>query len=152
MDVDQPNTENVIAVLACLESCRAYEAWKQSFATKIERNDALYVYGDFELVQDATASLSFVSLRRIDEFLSDRKKRLSTDLRYYDFKIKKLDILCENNSVLTDRERQLVNIFEAHLTSFGQADVDDLTTLFSALERTIDIRSRLKIELARLLE
>ncbi len=152
MIVDHPNTENVIAVLACLESCRAYEAWMQSFSTKIEDNDELYVHGDFELVQDATASLSFVSLRRIDEFLSDRKKRLSTDLRYYDFKVKKLDILCDDNSVLTDRERQLVNIFEAHLTSFGQADVDELTELFSALKRTIGIRSRLKAELEKLLK
>lgn len=130
MEFEPPNTEKLIAVLACLESCRAYEVWRQSFAGKIERDDALYVYG---------------------EFLSDGKKRFATDLRYYDFEINKLEVLCGKESVLTHRERRLVNLFEAHLTSFGQTNADELAVLFAALKRTVDIRSRLKTELTKLI-
>jgi hypothetical protein len=73
--------EYLIPVLASVESCRANEYWRKTFG-QIEGEDALYVYGEFEIIGDATMLFSLISLRKIDEFLSDGKKRLPSDIRY----------------------------------------------------------------------
>lgn len=142
--------EQLISVLACVRACDAYDLWKKMFG-RFEGDKDVYVYGDYETVADATLSHSLISLRSVDDFLSDGKKTFTTDLRYYDFSINRSVVLGGETGVLSIDERAAINVHEAHLTSFAQIDADDLMDLHEALERTKNLRSRLEHELLVLL-
>ncbi len=143
--------EYLIPVLASVESCRANEYWRKTYG-QIEGEDALYVYGEYEIIGDATMLFSLISLRKIDEFLSDGKTRLPSDIRYSDYGICREAVLLDSNSIISQGVRKKINKHIAHFTDLGDPDVEDWGEFYQALEMAKPALKRLEEVIRRLLK
>lgn len=143
--------EILVPVLASVESCHAYEFWRKTYG-QTDGSDALYVYGEYETINDATILFSLISLRKIDDFLSDTKKMKPKDIRYSDFGICRETVLLERESIISQDVRNKINKCIAHLTDLGDPSVDDWEGLEQALEMAKPTLNRLKEVIRRLLK
>jgi len=135
--------ELLIPVLASVQSCRTHEFWRKA-CSQIKYNDTQYVYGEYETIGDATMLFSLISLRKIDDFLSDEKKKRNTDVRYNDFGIGRKAVLLDAESIISHDVRSKINKCIAHFTDFGDPSVEDLEEFDQALEAAEPALGRLE--------
>ena len=155
MSNDEPDMalgEYLIPVLADVQSCRAYKFWRKTFGHIGDGQNALYVGGEFETIADATILFSLISLRKIDEFLSNDRKRKSTDIHYSEFEICRDEILMDREDVLPKDVRQSINQTIAHFTDLGQPSAEDWEKFEHVLEAAEPTLKRLELVIECLLE
>jgi len=152
-DVDELDAlaEILIPVLASIKSCRANEFWRKTYGN-VEGNGTVYVCGEYEIISDATMLFSLISLRKIDEFLSNAKKKKTTDIRYSDFGICREDVLLDSKSIVSQDVRNSINTSVAHFTDFGDPSVEDWEEFGRALKMSKAPLKRLEEIIEKLLK
>lgn len=112
-------------------------------------------YGGPELITDATRFFSYVSLRKIDDFLRLRRSK-PDDLHWTDYGVDRSLVLAHRSALLTSEQRALINKAVAHLTRFGHLEVKELEIIDDALASAkpclTELRSQLEARLSGLLE
>jgi hypothetical protein len=124
--------------------------WCDDFAQYVDSEDMMSgLDRALELVSDATRLQSFLALRKLDEFLSGKKRR-DDDLIVADFGIGKATVLGDlGDNFLSADERESINKSVAHLTEKLTLDPDSEVELEAILKRSTPVMSRLVSELRK---
>jgi hypothetical protein len=144
-------TGRIWTICGCIDHCFAFAMWCDDFAQYVDPDDLMAgLDRAFELVSDATRLQSFLALRKLDEFLSG-KKRKDDDLVIADFGIDKATVLGNlGNDFLSAEERESINKGVAHLIEKLSLDPDGEVELENILKRSTPVMSRLVSELRKI--
>src|SRR2546430_9973095 len=78
--VMQQQSAQVATVCECIDECFAYALWCDDFARDVDEEDMIAgLDRGHQVVSDATRLHSFLALRKLDDFLGDKKSK-SDDL------------------------------------------------------------------------
>lgn len=143
MPIDQ-RAAQIGTVCEYIDQCFSFTIWCDDFAQHVDPEDILCgLDRGFELMSDATLLYSFISLRRLDDFLKTNRRNRD-DLIANDLGID-LQSVFDNqpNDLLTNDERTKVNKQVAHLSDKLSLEGDEEVTLSDILLRSEPIISRL---------
>ena len=139
----------VMTVCKCIDDCFAFALWCDDFAPYVDPDDMIAgLDRGFDVVSDATRLHSFVALRKLDDFLSDKKSK-PTDLVVSTLGINKTGVLDAGTTFLTPDERTDINTGVAHLTERLALEDESELDLQDILKRSMPIFSRLVSELRK---
>ncbi|GMG82567.1 hypothetical protein LNKW23_17800 [Paralimibaculum aggregatum] len=138
----------IATVCECIDHCFAFEVWCRDFAQHEDPDEMVIGLGrGHELVSDATLLLSFLALRRVDEFLRGKRSN-ADDLIASDIGIDPANVICPKmGSFLTKAERTNINKGAAHLTQWLMLDADSEVDLAEIVIRSVPTFTRLTAEL-----
>lgn len=124
--------------------CFAFSAWCEDFAQFVDPEDMqASLDRGADLMSDATRLMSFLELRKLDDFLRPTKANKS-DLIASDIGIDAASVLGDaGETLVTPEERDKINKAVTHLTEHLTLDPDGKIDLQMILERSMPILSRL---------
>ena len=128
----------IATVCECIDQCFAYEIWCEDFAWNVEPEELIGgLDRGHQLVSDATRLLSFLALRKVDDFLRHKVSR-PDDLIASSIGIDTQTILkIAGGYFLTPRERTGISKKVAHLTDRLALDADDDIDLYEITRRLV---------------
>jgi hypothetical protein len=134
----------IATICECIDHCFAFTMWCEDFAKFLDEEDI--VAGQdrgAELMADATRLMSFVALRKLDDFLRGAKSK-PDDLVAADFGIDVPGVLAGvGETFLIGNEREKINKGVAHLTENLTLEADSEADLQEILTRSISAFTRL---------
>lgn len=139
----------ILTVCECIDQCFAYALWCDDFAKQPEPEDMIWgLDRGFEVVSGATRLLSFLALRKLDDFLADAKGK--DDLVSMSLGIDPQSVLADvGERLLPAEKRTEINKQVAHLTDRLTLDADSEVDLDALLKRSIPVFSRLTTALRK---
>ena len=145
-------SEILSSVIAAIDDCSAFRMWQEVWP-RLAGGHGL-PYGGPELIADAARFYSYLSLRKIDDFLRLRRSK-PDDLHWTDYGVDRSLVLAHRSTLLTSEQRVLINKAVAHLTKFGHLEVEELDMIADALASAkpclTELRSQLQARLDGLL-
>lgn len=140
----------IFTVSECIDHCFASEMWCSDFAQNVDPdNMVMGLDRAFDLVSDATRLLSFLALRKLDEFFKAKKSK-PDDLIASELGISTDVVLGgAEKTFLTLTERDDINKGAAHLTERLTLDIDSEFDLQYLVERSMPAFERLSSELRK---
>lgn len=141
----------IATVCECIDHCFAFTMWCDDFARYLDPEDMFNGQERAEeVVSDAARLHSFLALRKLDEFLSEKKAK-SDDLIADDLGID-LPTVLENAEAkfLTTDERNDINKGVAHLTERLTLDPNSEVDLHRVITRSLPAMSRLLSQLRKI--
>lgn len=146
----EERSARIATICGCIDHCFAFEIFCADFARLADPEDLVFgLDRSVEIVSDATRLQSFLALRKLDEFLS-AKKREKTDLIASDLGIDLKSVLGDvGETFLTAAERDMVNKQAAHLTEKLSTDPESEVALRAIIKRSTPVLSRLVAELRK---
>lgn len=144
-------SEKLDEVRRTVSDCFAYYTWTESVKPSlIQRTSAYFPSVQEQIsIERSTRIFSLLALRRLNEFLSEKVKRVPDDLRWSDLDLDRRAIIEPGDELLTDEERETINKCVSHLTSRLWYRDKDEVHLAIILSRSTSIFARLKAELDR---
>lgn len=138
----------ILTVSECIDHCFAFEMWCSDFAQHVDPDDMMMgLDRAFDLVSDATRLLSFLALRKLDEFFKAKKTK-PDDLIASELGINTDLVLGgPEQTFLAPTERDDINKGAAHLTERLTLDIDSEFDLQYLVERSMPVFVRLSSEL-----
>ncbi len=138
-------------ICECIEHCFAFTMWCDDFARHIDPEDMLHGQERAEeVVSDATRLHSFLALRKLDEFLGDKKPK-NDDLIAQDLGVDLVTVLGKaGETFLTTEDRNNINKGVAHLTGCLTLDRDSEVDLHRILTQSLPAMSRLVAQLCKI--
>jgi hypothetical protein len=138
----------IVTICECIDHCFAFTSWCEDFATFLDPEDLVAgLDRGADLMSDATLLMSFLALRKIDDFLRDTKPK-PDDLIAADFGIDTHSVLGDvGETLLATDERDKINKCAAHLTESLTLDSDNEVDLQNILTRSMPVLSRLVSQL-----
>lgn len=143
-------TAQIATICECIDHCFAFTMWCDDFARYIDPEDMFHGQERAEeVVSDATRLHSLLALRKLDEFLSDKKAK-NDDLIAKDLGIDLATVLGKiGEKLLTTDDRNNINKGVAHLTERLTLDSDSEVDLHRILTQSLPVMSRLIVELRK---
>ena len=140
----------IFTVSECIDHCFAFEMWCSDFVQNIDPDDMMMgLDRAHDLVSDATRLLSFLALRKLDEFFKAKKSK-PDDLIASELGISTDAVLGgAEKTFLTLAERDDINKGAAHLTERLTLDIDSEFDLQYLVERSMPVFERLSSELRK---
>lgn len=140
----------IATICECIDHCFAYAFWCEDFAKFLDPEDMVAgLDRGAELVGDGTRLMSFLALRKLDDFLRGTKPGVD-DLIASDFGIDAPSVLGDVGATfLTMAERDKINKGAAHLTERLALDRDSEVELQDILTRSMPMFTRLSSELRK---
>lgn len=134
----------IATICECIDHCFAFTMWCEDFAKFLDEEDMVAGLGrGAELTADATRLMSFVVLRKLDDFLRGTRSK-PDDLVAADFGIHVPGVLAGiGETLLTEDEREKINKGVAHLTEHLTLDADSEVDLQAILSRSMPAFTRL---------
>jgi hypothetical protein len=134
----------IATICECIDHCFAYRTWCEDFAKFLDPEDMQAgLDRGAELMSDSSRLMSFLALRKIDDFLRSTKPN-KNDLIASDLGIDAASVLGDvGETLLSKDERDNVNKGVAHLTETLTLDPDSEVELQTILTRSMPILSRL---------
>lgn len=131
-------TAEIAVVCECIDQCFSYSVWCQDFAQNVDPEDMVWgLDRGHQLVSDATRLMSFLALRKIDEFLREHSKH-EDDIILSKLGIDRGVVLSTAaGPFLTREERLEINRKAAHLTSWLTFDDDSEIDLIGISRRSL---------------
>ncbi len=130
-------TPDAASIVVAIKDCFAIDIWEQDFYEPFKScgdpEELIWGYNSHETVYRATLCFSLISLRKMADFLENKKKRRD-DITISDFGMD-FKALTGQETLIDDRMREKVNKTIAHLTHLGEANNEDLEELRAELER-----------------
>jgi hypothetical protein len=138
----------IATICESIDHCFAFTSWCDDFAAFLDPEDMVAgLDRGAELMSDATLLMSFLALRKIDDFLRGTKPK-PDDLIAADFGIDAKSVLGDvGEALLTTDEREKLNKGAAHLTESLTLDHDNQVELQTILTRSMPVLSRLVSQL-----
>ena len=138
----------IATICECIDQCFAFALWCDDFAQHVDPDDMVMgLDRAFELVSDSTRLLSFLALRKLDDFLGGVKAK-PDDLTAAALNIDVAKVLGDvGDRFLSVEERETINKGVAHLTEKLSLDRDSEGDLEAILQRSIPVLERLVAEL-----
>jgi hypothetical protein len=138
----------IATVCECIDHCFAFAKWCEDFAPHLDPEDMIAgLDRGAELMSDASRLMSFLALRKLDDFLRATKAN-KTDLIASDVGVDAGAALGDaGETLLTKDERENINRGVAHLTQQLTFDDDSEVDLDALLERAMPVLSRLEAKL-----
>lgn len=130
----------IATICECIDHCFSFQIWCEDFARQIDPEDMMSgLDRGHELVSDATRLLSFVAVRKIDEFLRQTRSK-QDDMIASDVAIDLGTIIgAGGGRFLTQSERSDINKGVAHLTQRLTLDSDSEVDLLAITTRSLPI-------------
>jgi hypothetical protein len=140
----------IATICECINHCFAFALWCKDFVEFLDPGDMVAgLDRGAEVVSDATRLTSFLSLRKLDDFLRGTKSKAG-DLIASDFGIDVPSVLGDvGKTFLTTTERDKINKQAAHLTEHLWLDPDTEVDLQEILTRSMPVLTRLVPELRK---
>ncbi len=128
----------------CVDHCFAFRTWCEDFAQFLDPEDMQAgLDRGAELMSDSSRLMSFLALRKIDDFLRGTKAN-KDDLIASDLGIDAASVRADvGETLLTKDERDKINKGVAHLTEQLTLDPDSEVDLQTILTRSMPVLSRL---------
>ncbi|MEM8750760.1 MAG: hypothetical protein AAGF28_10685 [Pseudomonadota bacterium] len=141
-------TAQIATICECIDQSFAFAIWRDDFARNVDPDDMIWgLERGFDLVADATRLLSFLALRKMDDFFVGAQPR-PDDLTASKFEIDIPTVLGEvGTSFLKSTERTNISKGVAHLTERLHLDPDSEVDLQEIVKRSIPVFSRLIVQL-----
>jgi len=141
----------IATICECIDHCFAFTMWCDDFARYIDPEDRFHGQERAEeVVSDATRLHSFLALRKLDEFFSDKKAK-NDDLIAEDLGVDLATVLVRaGEKFLTTEDRNNINKGVAHLTERLTLDPDSEVDLHRILTRSLPAMSRLVVEIRKM--
>jgi hypothetical protein len=138
----------IATICECIDHCFAFARWCEDFAPFLDPEDMQAGLDQgAELISDASRLMSFLALRKLDDFLRATKAN-KDDLIASDLGIDARTVLGDaGETLLTKDEREKVNKGVAHLTEQLTLDPESEVDLEAILKRTLPVLSRLVAKL-----
>jgi hypothetical protein len=135
-------------ICECIDHCFAFARWCEDFAPFLDPEDMQAgLDRGAELISDASRLMSFIALRKLDDFLRATKAN-KDDLIASDLGIDARTVLGDaGETLLTKDEREKVNKGVAHLTEQLTLDPESEVDLQAILKRSLPVLSRLAAKL-----
>jgi hypothetical protein len=140
----------IATVCECIDHCFAFAKWRKDFAPHLDPEDMIAgLDRSAELMSDASHLMSFLALRKLDDFLRATKAK-KTDLIASDLGVDANAVLGDaGETLLTKDERELINTGVAHLTEQLSLDHDGEVDLDAILKRVGPVLLRLEAALRK---
>jgi hypothetical protein len=138
----------IATICECIDHCFAFAKWCEDFAPHLDPEDMKAgLDRGAELMSDASRLISFLALRKLDDFLRVTKAS-KDDLIAPDLDVDARAALRDaGETLLTKEEREKVNKGVAHLTEHLTLDRDSEVDLEAILKRVLPVLSRLEAKL-----
>lgn len=128
----------IAAVCECIDLCFAFTMWCDDFARYIDPEDMFHGQERAEEVISDATRLHSLALRKLDEFLSDKKAR-NDNLIAKNLGVSLVAVLGKaNDKFLTMEDRSSINKGVAHLTERLTLDLDSEVDLHRILTRSLN--------------
>jgi hypothetical protein len=134
----------IATICECIDHCFAFRSWCEDFAQLLDPEDMQAgLDRGAELMSDSSRLMSFLALRKIDDFLRSTKVN-KNDLIASDFGIDAASVLGDvGETLLSKDERDKINKGAAHLTEKLTLDPNSEVDLEAILTRSMPVLSRL---------
>jgi hypothetical protein len=144
----ETRSARIATICECIDHCFAFEKWCEDFAPYLDPEDTQAgLDRGAELMSDASRLMSFLALRKLDDFLRVTKAN-KDDLIASDLGVDARAVLGDaGETLLTKDERERINKGVAHLTEQLTLDRDSEVDLHAILERALPVLSRLEAKL-----
>ena len=141
----------VATICECIDHCFAFTIWCDDFARYLDPEDMFDGQERAEeVVSDAVRLHSFLALRKLDEFLSEKKAKCD-DLVAGELGIDLAIVLGKaGEKFLTTDDRNNINKGVAHLTERLTLDPDSEVDLNRVVTQSLPAMSRLVLELRKM--
>jgi hypothetical protein len=138
----------IATICECIDHCFSFAKWCEDFAPYLDPEDMMGgLDRGAELMSDASRLMSFLALRKLDDFLRLTKAN-KDDLIAADLRVDVRGALGDaGDSLLTKDERERINKGVAHLTQQLTLDKESEVDLDAILKRIIPILLRLEAKL-----
>lgn len=143
-------SDQIATICGCIDHCLAFALWCDDFARHVDPDDMVMgLDRAFDLMSDATRLLSFLALRKLDDFLRGSKAK-KDDLIAEDLRVDVPTVLGNvGQTLLSADERESINKGVAHLTDKLTLGPDGEVELDAILKRSTDVLSCLVTELRK---
>jgi hypothetical protein len=138
----------IATICECIDHCFAFAKWCEDFAPFLDPEDMQAgLDRGAELMSDASRLMSFLALRKLDDFLRATKAN-KDDLIASDLGVDARAVLVDaGEMLLTKEERDKINKGVAHLTEQLTLDPESEVDLEAILKRALPVLSRLLAKL-----
>jgi len=142
------HSAQIATICECIDHCFAFAKWCEDFAPNLDPEDMVAgLDRSAELVSDASRLMSFLALRKLDDFIRLTKTNKG-DLIGADIGVDALAVLGDvGETLLTKDERERINKGVAHLTQHLTLDRDSEVDLDALLKRAMPVLLRLEAKL-----
>jgi len=130
----------IATICECIDHCFSFAVWCDDFARHVGPEDMMMgLAPGHALVSDATRLLSFLAIRKIDDFLRGTRSK-PDDLIAADLGIDSGAILSTvGGRFITQEERTNINKGAAHLTQQLTLDADSEVELTAIISRSLPL-------------